>query len=79
MCESYTLRAIHLYLGPIMALDDTRDLRSGDVDRKRAKDHSHKWARGVRPASGVRYSYIQEAWSGSEKQQEKVRPERLPA
>ncbi|KAI0396022.1 hypothetical protein F5Y17DRAFT_151513 [Xylariaceae sp. FL0594] len=61
-----------------MALYDSRDMRSDGVDRKRAKDHSHKWARGVRPSSGVHYDSALDTWTGSERQQEKVRPERLP-
>ncbi|KAI3320138.1 hypothetical protein HD806DRAFT_248121 [Xylariaceae sp. AK1471] len=63
-----------------MALEETRDLRSVARDMKRAKDHSHKWSRGNRPSSGVQeiWSQTEYVWTGSEKQQEKIRPERLP-
>ncbi|KAI1818387.1 hypothetical protein GGS20DRAFT_286863 [Poronia punctata] len=55
---------------------EARDFRSDSQDRKRAKDHDHKWANGVRPSGGVWFDYPQQVWSGSEEQQQKVRPGR---
>ncbi|TGJ83884.1 hypothetical protein E0Z10_g4868 [Xylaria hypoxylon] len=61
-----------------MAFEQTRDLRSVAHDTKRVKDHSHKWERGNRPSPGVNTLWgCSELLTGSESQQEKVRPERL--
>ncbi|KAI1437922.1 hypothetical protein GGR50DRAFT_567826 [Xylaria sp. CBS 124048] len=64
-----------------MSADQTRDLRSVAHDTKRAKDHSHKWARGNRPSPGVMYKFRtpEGYWTGSEEQQAKVRPQRASA
>ncbi|KAI1822267.1 hypothetical protein F4861DRAFT_541148 [Xylaria intraflava] len=64
-----------------MSVEQARDLRSLAYDAKRAKDHSHKWARGNRPSPGVTYAlHAPEAyWTGSEEQQAKIRPQRAPA
>lgn len=63
-----------------MAFEQTRDLRSGAHETKRVKDHAHKWARGKRPSPGVKNQWLdnESVWTGSEEQQEKVRPDTLP-
>ncbi|KAI1426641.1 hypothetical protein F5Y12DRAFT_273523 [Xylaria sp. FL1777] len=60
-----------------MAFEQTRDLRSIAHDTKRVKDHNHKWERGNRASPGVQYILLSGELTGSESQQEKVRPERL--
>ena len=61
-----------------MAFEQTRDLRSVAHDTKRIKDHNHKWQLGTRAAPGVRLVGVGSTeMTGSESQQEKVRPERL--
>ncbi|RWA08421.1 hypothetical protein EKO27_g6695 [Xylaria grammica] len=61
-----------------MAFEQTRDLRSIAHDTKRVKDHNHKWERGNRPSPGVNTIWWNgEFLTGSESQQEKIRPERL--
>ncbi|KAF2967047.1 hypothetical protein GQX73_g6509 [Xylaria multiplex] len=61
-----------------MAFEQTRDLRSIAHDMKRVKDHNHKWERGNRPSPGVMTHMLNgEFLTGSESQQEKIRPERL--
>ncbi|KAI3330812.1 hypothetical protein F4824DRAFT_491931 [Ustulina deusta] len=63
-----------------MAFEQARDLRSIAHDTKRVKDHNHKWERGNRPSPGVNINpWSGELTTGSESQQEKVRPERLRA
>ncbi|KAI2641231.1 hypothetical protein GGS21DRAFT_363977 [Xylaria nigripes] len=62
-----------------MSAEQARDLRSVAHDIKRAKDHSHKWARGNRPSPGVTYKWQDALWTGSEEQQAKIRPQRSPA
>lgn len=63
-----------------MAFDQVRDLRGFARDTKRVKDHNHKWARGNRPSPGVKFDWPQEGvfLTGSQEQQEKIRPQRLP-
>ncbi|KAI1360849.1 hypothetical protein F5Y08DRAFT_37952 [Xylaria arbuscula] len=61
-----------------MAFEQTRDLRSVAHDTKRIKDHNHKWELGTRASPGVRMvGFGSSEVTGSESQQEKVRPERL--
>ncbi|KAI0817054.1 hypothetical protein GGR55DRAFT_672897 [Xylaria sp. FL0064] len=60
-----------------MAFEQTRDLRSNAHDTKRVKDHNHKWERGNRASPGVHYIVFNDELTGSESQQEKVRPERV--
>ncbi|KAI0965767.1 hypothetical protein F4678DRAFT_467209 [Xylaria arbuscula] len=57
-----------------MAFDQARDLRSVAHDTKRVNDHKHKWAGGSCPLYGVVYDWRNDEWTGSESQQEKVRP-----
>ncbi|GAP91942.1 hypothetical protein SAMD00023353_5700780 [Rosellinia necatrix] len=63
-----------------MAFEQVRDLRSDTRDTKRVKDHNHKWARGNRPSPGVKTDIFSpgDFLTGSEEQQEKIRPHRLP-
>ncbi|KAI1185297.1 hypothetical protein F5B17DRAFT_432696 [Nemania serpens] len=63
-----------------MAFDEARDMRSGAHETKRVKDHAHKWARGKRLSPGVRYKYLETGpiLTGSQEQQEKIRPDTLP-
>jgi hypothetical protein len=62
-----------------MAFEQTRDFRSSAQSSKRFKEHKAKWALGSRPSSGVRYNIFEPDTylTGSESQQEKVRPDKL--
>ena len=62
-----------------MAFDQNKDLRTTAQSSKRFKEHKAKWSQGTRPSAGVLYN----VWNpdvlltGSESQQEKVRPDKL--
>ncbi|KAI1336008.1 hypothetical protein F5Y15DRAFT_419225 [Xylariaceae sp. FL0016] len=62
-----------------MAFEQTRDLRSFAQDSKRTKEQKEKWSRGSRPSHGCKVDPFHPSsfLTGSESQQEKVRPERL--
>ncbi|EHL01341.1 hypothetical protein GLAREA_11668 [Glarea lozoyensis ATCC 20868] len=53
----------------------TRDIRSASVAYKRDKDHSTKWARGVRPIAGHQYEYPEPNSYGELVFTGKVRPD----
>jgi hypothetical protein len=53
----------------------TRDIRSASVAYKRDKQHSAKWAHGIRPRAGQAFLYLDDDTSyGDLIQQRKARP-----
>lgn len=59
---------------PVSPLDFQRDFRAVNTPWKRTKDHDVKWSRGARPSAGVKINWTGEAYTGSDKQKELVRP-----